>query len=97
MAVTQKAPLASTFGDNVTAPAWKKKPCWYQVSSEDRMINPENQKHMSERMNARKIITLAASHASLASHPDEIVALIEEAARLILTICDVQSSLASRL
>lgn len=80
MAVTQKAPLASTFGDNVTTPAWKKKPCWYQVSSDDRMINPENQKHMSERMNPRKIITLAASHASLASKPGEVSSLIDTAA-----------------
>ena len=80
MAVTQKAPLASTFGDNVTAPAWKKKPCWYQISSEDRMISPENQKKMSARMNPRKIITLAASHASLASRPGEVSALIDEAA-----------------
>jgi len=80
MAVTQKAPLASTFGNNVTAPAWKKKPSWYQISSEDRMINPENQKRMSARMNPRKIITLAASHASLASKPVEVSALIDEAA-----------------
>ncbi|MES2106313.1 MAG: alpha/beta hydrolase [Pseudomonadota bacterium] len=80
MAVTQKAPLASTFGDNITAPAWKKKPCWYQISSEDRMINPENQKKMSARMNPRKIITLAASHASLASKAFEVSALIDEAA-----------------
>ncbi len=80
MAVTQKAPLASTFGDSVTAPAWKKKPCWYQISSEDRMINPENQRKMSARMNPRKIITLAASHASLASRAAEVSALIDEAA-----------------
>lgn len=80
MAVTQKAPLASTFGDNVTAPAWKKKPSWYQISSEDRMINPENQKKMSARMNPRKVITLAASHASLASRAAEVSALIDEAA-----------------
>lgn len=80
MAVTQKAPLATTFGNNVTAPAWRKKPCWYQISSEDRMINPENQKMMSARMGARKIITLAASHASLASKADEVATLIAEAA-----------------
>jgi len=79
MAVTQKAPLATTFGDNITAPAWKKKPVWYQISSEDRMINPENQKRMSARMNPRKIITLAASHASLASKPAEVTAFIDEA------------------
>ncbi len=86
MAVTQKAPLASTFGDNVTAPAWKKKPCWYQVSSEDRMIHPENQNRMSGRMNARKIITLAASHASLAAKPVEVSALIDEAAAELSTV-----------
>jgi len=79
--VAQKAPLASTFGDKVTAPAWKKKPCWYQVSSEDRMIHPDNQKHMSGRMNARKVLTLAASHASLASKSVEVSGLIDEGAR----------------
>ncbi|MDU8357026.1 alpha/beta hydrolase, partial [Pseudomonas syringae pv. actinidiae] len=81
MAVTQKAPLGSTFGDNITAPAWKKKPVWYQVSSEDRMIHPENQKMMSQRMKPRKIVELNASHASLASKPREVAALIDEAAR----------------
>lgn len=80
MAVTQKAPLASTFGDNVTAPAWKKKPVWYQVSSSDRMINPENERRMASRMNPRKTIELDASHASLASQPGPIVDLIIEAA-----------------
>ena len=80
MAVTQKAPLGSTFGNTVTAPAWKTKPCWYQISSQDRMINPENQAMMAARMKA-KTITLDASHASLASHPAEIAAMIDEAAK----------------
>ncbi|MGJ4854426.1 alpha/beta hydrolase [Labrys sp. La1] len=80
MAVTQKAPLTSTFGDNVTTPAWKAKPVWYQISSHDRMIAPDNQKRMSARMNPRKVITLEASHASLASRPVEVSQLIDEAA-----------------
>lgn len=80
MAVTQKAPLATTFGDAVTAPAWKAKPAWYQISSRDRMIAPDNQTRMSERMNPRKTITLEASHASLASRPVEVAQLIDEAA-----------------
>jgi len=79
MAVTQKAPIASTFEDKITAPAWKKKPSWYQISSQDRMISPENQRWMSGRLGAKKVITLEASHASLASMPDEVVALIDEA------------------
>ena len=81
MAVTQKAPLASTFGDPIKSPAWRSKPSWYQVSSNDRMIAPENQQRMSARLGARKVITLPASHASLASRPAEIAALVNEAAR----------------
>ena len=83
MAVTQKAPVGGTFGDNVTAPAWKVKPNWYQISSGDRMLNPENQKMMTARMNPRKTITLDASHASLASRPQEVAAFIVEAANAV--------------
>lgn len=81
MAVTQKAPIGSTFAATIAAPAWKAKPCWYQISSDDRMINPENQEMMATRMNPRGLITLDASHASLASRPVEVSALIDEAAR----------------
>ncbi|WP_328941065.1 alpha/beta hydrolase [Streptomyces sp. NBC_00250] len=81
MAVTQKAPLASTFGDNVTAPAWRAKPTYYQVSTEDRMIHPDNERRMAARMNPRKTIELDASHASLASQPAEVCDLIELAVR----------------
>ncbi len=80
MAVTQKAPLASTFAQAISVPAWKSKPSWYQISSDDRMIAPENQQRMAARMQPRKTITLAASHASLASKPVEVAALIDEAA-----------------
>ncbi|WP_202964757.1 hypothetical protein [Inquilinus limosus] len=44
------------------------------------MINPLNQQMMSSRMNPRKTITLQAGHASLASKPAEVSALIDEAA-----------------
>jgi pimeloyl-ACP methyl ester carboxylesterase len=80
MAVTQKAPVGSTFGNPISDPAWKKKPCWYQVSTADRMIHPDNERRMAERMGPRKTIELDASHASLASQPVEIVDLIDEAA-----------------
>ncbi|MGW1725870.1 alpha/beta hydrolase [Streptomyces sp. NPDC002306] len=80
MAVTQKAPLGSTFGDDVTAPAWRVKPSWYQVSTGDRMIHPDNERRMAQRMNARKVIELDTGHASLASRPGPVTDLIEEAA-----------------
>jgi pimeloyl-ACP methyl ester carboxylesterase len=81
MAVTQKAPLGRTFGDTVTTAAWKTKPSWYQVSSEDRMIHPDNQRRMSARLGARRIVTLTTGHASLASKAVEVAALIDEAAK----------------
>jgi pimeloyl-ACP methyl ester carboxylesterase len=80
MGVTQKAPLLGTFSNSVTLPAWKSKPCWYQISSEDRMLPPKIQQWMSARMSPKKIITLKSSHASLASQPNEVAALIDEAA-----------------
>ncbi len=83
MAITQKAPLGSTFGDQVSQTAWKVKPCFYQISAQDRMISPENQKMMAARMSPRKTITLDASHASLVSHSQEVTQLIIEAAEMV--------------
>ena len=81
MAVTQKAPLAKTAGDPSGTPAWKTKPSWYQISSEDRMISPDQERRMSGRIGAKKVVTLAASHVSLASKPVEVAALIDDAAK----------------
>ena len=83
LGVVQKAPLASTFGDTVSDPAWKHQPSWYQVSSADRMISPVNQERMAARLNARKVITLNASQDTLASRPVEVAALILEAAAAV--------------
>jgi pimeloyl-ACP methyl ester carboxylesterase len=58
-----------------TAAAWKVKPTWYQVSTEDRTINPELERFLAKRMNATTI-ELDSSHVSLVSHPKEIADLI---------------------
>ena len=50
------------------------------MSRADRMIAPANQERMAARLNARKVIHLDASHASLASQPGPVTALIAEAA-----------------
>lgn len=81
MAVAQKPIAARCFEDKCGVPAWKSKPSWYQVSADDRMIPPETQAWMAERIGARRTMTLQSSHASLASHPQEIFALIEEAVK----------------
>lgn len=80
MARTQKPIAGRCFEDAAGAPAWRSKPTWYQISNEDRMIPPENEAFMSDRMAPRKTINLDASHASLASQPEAVAELILEAA-----------------
>jgi pimeloyl-ACP methyl ester carboxylesterase len=62
-----------------TQAAWRSKPSYYAVSTEDRTINPDLERFMAKRMGA-KTIEVKASHLSLISHPDEIARLIFEAA-----------------
>lgn len=62
-----------------TQAAWRTKPSFYAVSTEDRTIDPELERFMAKRMRA-KTIELKASHLALISHPREIAGLILEAA-----------------
>ena len=71
----QKALLTA----KTTHAAWRSKPSWYAVSTEDRTINPDLERFMAKRMGA-KTIEVKASHLSLISHPKEISQLILEAA-----------------
>jgi pimeloyl-ACP methyl ester carboxylesterase len=59
--------------------AWRSKPSWYAVSTEDRTINPDLERFMAKRMGATTI-EVKASHLSLISQPDIITKLILEAA-----------------
>jgi pimeloyl-ACP methyl ester carboxylesterase len=62
-----------------THAAWRSKPSFYAVSTEDRTINPDLQRFMAKRMGA-ETIEVKASHLSLISHPQEITDLILKAA-----------------
>jgi pimeloyl-ACP methyl ester carboxylesterase len=62
-----------------TKAAWRVKPTFYQVSTEDRTINPELERFLAKRMNATTI-ELTSSHLSLVSHSREIADLILRAA-----------------
>jgi pimeloyl-ACP methyl ester carboxylesterase len=62
-----------------TTAAWRVKPTWYQISTEDRTISPELERFLAKRMNATTI-ELDSSHVSLVSHPKEIAELILAAA-----------------
>jgi pimeloyl-ACP methyl ester carboxylesterase len=61
-----------------THAAWREKPSFYAVSTEDRTINPDLERFMAKRMGA-KTVEVKASHLSLISHPDVISQLILEA------------------
>jgi pimeloyl-ACP methyl ester carboxylesterase len=62
----------------VTHAAWRSKPSFYAVSTEDRTINPDLERFMAKRMNATTI-EVHSSHLSLISHPKEIADLIVQA------------------
>jgi pimeloyl-ACP methyl ester carboxylesterase len=62
-----------------TVAAWRSKPSWYAVSTEDRTINPDLERFMAKRMGA-KTTEIKSSHLSLISHPEKIAQMIIEAA-----------------
>ncbi|WP_073464245.1 alpha/beta hydrolase [Rhizobacter sp. OV335] len=67
------------FASRTTVAAWRSKPSWYAVSTQDRTTSPELQRFVAARMKA-KTIEVASSHVSLISHPREIAGVILEAA-----------------
>jgi len=79
MAESQVLISADSFTTPVKTPAWKSKPSWYMVATEDRSINPDQERMMARRMNA-KTTEVNSSHVAYMSHPKETAKLIEEAA-----------------
>ncbi len=63
----------------ISEPAWRTKPSWYLIATEDKMIPPRAQRFMSERAGST-IVEAAGSHAIYVSHPDAVAAIIEKAA-----------------
>jgi len=63
----------------ISEPAWRSKPSWYLVTTEDRMIPPAAQRFMAERAGAT-VAEVAASHAVYVSQPQAVAELIKTAA-----------------
>jgi pimeloyl-ACP methyl ester carboxylesterase len=81
MAAAQK-PIAAGVLLNETPlgpPAWKVLPTWYLVTTDDQMLPPAAQRFFAERMGAT-VTSVAASHASMVSHPDAVANFIMKAA-----------------
>jgi pimeloyl-ACP methyl ester carboxylesterase len=64
----------------VTQPAWKVKPTWYLVATDDRMIPPDAQRLMSKRAGST-VVEVKGSHAIYVSQPEAVAGLIEAAAK----------------
>jgi pimeloyl-ACP methyl ester carboxylesterase len=82
MAISQVPISTEAFTHKVTNPAWKTKPTWYMVATEDRSINPEQERMMAKRAHATTV-EVKASHVAYMSHPKESAKLIEEAATFV--------------
>ena len=63
----------------VTEPAWKSKPSFYLVASDDRMIPPPAQRMMAKRANS-EVTEVPGSHSVYVSNPKAVANLIEKAA-----------------
>jgi pimeloyl-ACP methyl ester carboxylesterase len=64
----------------ISEAAWRVKPSWYLVATEDKMIPPDAQRAMSRRAGSR-VIEVKGSHAIYVSQPAAVAALIEQAAK----------------
>ena len=76
-------PLAvSALQDVMGVPAWRSRPCWYLVATDDQAIPPDAERHFATRMGATTI-EVPSGHVAMVSHPDEVAQLVETAAKTI--------------
>ena len=76
---TQFAPAADLFGHNVPGTAWRTKPSWYVVATNDRTIQPDLQRSAAKRMGAATY-EVDSSHVPMLSQPDFVLDVIRTAA-----------------
>jgi pimeloyl-ACP methyl ester carboxylesterase len=67
-------------GGVISEAAWRKKPSWFMVATEDRMIPPDAQRQMSKRAGAT-VVEQKGNHAIYASNPKAVTAFVEKAAQ----------------
>ena len=79
LTATQGQTSSSVFGATITTAAWKSKPSWALIASNDRAIPPQLEKDEAAAIKATSI-TVPANHLAMLSHPKEVAELIEQAA-----------------
>ena len=68
----------------ISEPAWKAKPSWYLIATDDKMIPPDAQRAMSKRAGST-VVEVKGSHAIYVSQPEAVASLIEQAAKSVKT------------
>jgi pimeloyl-ACP methyl ester carboxylesterase len=81
MARSQVLNYADNFSATISNAAWRTKPSWMVVAGSDRTINPELERWYAGRAKSHKVEVPGASHVVYISHPKEVAAVIEEAAK----------------
>ena len=72
------------LGGEISQPAWKAKPSWYLIATDDKMIPPDAQRAMSKRAGST-VVEVKGSHAIYVSQPEAVAALVEQASRSVKT------------
>jgi pimeloyl-ACP methyl ester carboxylesterase len=80
MADSQVAWGVEALNGAISQPAWRTKPSWYLVTTEDKMLPPDAQRFMSKRARST-VIEVRSSHAVYVSQPQAVASLIDKAAR----------------
>ena len=68
----------------ISEPAWRAKPSWYMIATDDKMIPPDGQRSMSKRAGST-VVEVKGSHAIYVSQPEAVAALVEQAAKSVKT------------
>jgi pimeloyl-ACP methyl ester carboxylesterase len=68
----------------ISEPAWKAKPSWYMIATDDKMIPPDAQRSMSKRAGST-VVEVKGSHAVYVSQSEAVAALVEQAAKSVKT------------
>lgn len=84
MAMNQHPIALKCLGEPMTLPAWKHKPSWYLIAGRDRMISPETQRFMANRIQPRASFSFDVDHTPLTSAPETVVRVIAEAAEAVI-------------
>ena len=79
---THYAPDAGLFARNAEGVAWRSKPSWYVVATNDRTVHPDLERFVAERMGATTY-ELDSSHVPMLSHPDLVLDVIRTAANAV--------------